>query len=553
MKNIVSITNYINNWINPKGFKKSIVIILILVLEIILGSIVFATGGTKYVYLHIMYFPIFLGSLIFGPLGGLSFGILGGMILGPYMPIDVSVMSMQSFSNWAVRILFFTIIGVLMGLILNLLTKHIKVINTLAFYNPITNLHNRKYFENIKLDKDTGYFLAILKIENYSKAISNLGSDMAAEILEKFSHKLKDYKNFNNSSNDKIFHFSDNEFAILLKNENSESETEEFKKISKILRHTIDLKDTKFFPEISLGVAKYNKNNLELLKEAEMARILARKNLLDFYMYIPEVSKQQMVNFELFSEIPRALKKKEFYICFHPKVNVLEKKIEGAEVLIRWLHPIKGVISPDKFIPFIETTNFINEITLFVLKEAFKALNKLRHEGININLSVNIPLKYLTNPDFLRAIKGFKSLGYPLESLEIEVLERDLIEDFDVISDAMNEIKKYGISFSLDDFGTGYSSILYIKKLPFDKIKIDQAFVRDMTTNQENQDIVKSSIQLAHIMNVYPLAEGVEDRESFDILSDFKCNYAQGYYFTKPLKLNDFIKWCITPSNDIFL
>lgn len=281
-----------------------------------------------------------------------------------------------------------------------------------------------------------------------------------------------------------------------------------------------------------------------------MARILARKNLLDFYMYIPEISKQQMVNFELFSEIPRALKNKEFYLCFHPKVNVLEKKIEGAEVLIRWLHPIKGVISPDKFIPFIETTNFINEITFFVLERALKALNELKHLGIDINLSVNIPLKYLTNPDFSRAIKRFKNLGYLLENLEIEVLERDLIEDFDTIANAMNEIKKYGIGFSLDDFGTGYSSILYIKKLPFDKIKIDQTFVRDMATNQENQDIVKSSIQLAHIMNVHPLAEGVENKESFEILSNLKCNYAQGYYFTEPLKFNDFVEWYKTSSKD---
>ncbi|MGB6129584.1 MAG: GGDEF domain-containing phosphodiesterase [Psychrilyobacter sp.] len=550
MKNIVSITNYINDWINPKGLKKFILVILILILELLLGSFVFATGGTKYVYLHIMYFPIFLGSLVFGPLGGLSFGILGGLILGPYMPIESSIMNMQSFSNWSLRILFFVIIGVLMGLILKLLTKHIKTINTLAFYNPITQLRNRKYFENIKLDKDTEYFLAILKIENFSKAISNLGSNLAEDILKNFAHKLKDYKNLNNNSGDEIFHFSDNEFAILLKNENNESETEEFKKISKVLRYTIDLKDTKFFPEISLGVAKYNKDNLELIKEAEMARILARKNLLDFYMYIPEISKQQMVNFELFSEIPRALKNKEFYLCFHPKVNVLEKKIEGAEVLIRWLHPIKGVISPDKFIPFIETTNFINEITFFVLERALKALNELKHLGIDINLSVNIPLKYLTNPDFSRAIKRFKNLGYLLENLEIEVLERDLIEDFDTIANAMNEIKKYGIGFSLDDFGTGYSSILYIKKLPFDKIKIDQTFVRDMATNQENQDIVKSSIQLAHIMNVHPLAEGVENKESFEILSNLKCNYAQGYYFTEPLKFNDFVEWYKTSSKD---
>lgn len=550
MKNIVSMTNIINNWIHPKGFKRYILIILILALELFIGSIVFATGGTKYVYLHIMYLPIFLGSLTFGYLGGIFFGITGGLILGPYMPIETSIMSMQSLNNWLLRILFFGVIGFLMGVVLKTLTNYIQRMNIITFLNPVTQLHNRKYFElNSFQDMDDCY-LALIKIENYSKAISNLGYDLGTEIVKKFSEKLISSQKLEGVMVSELFHFSDDQFALLLKNQD---EINVFKCLSNILRKTIKLEEAEFYPEISLGVAKYTRDNIDLLKKAEMARMFARKNLLDFYIFIPEVTEMDFINFELFSEIPRALKNKEFFLCFQPKVDVASKTIEGAEVLIRWLHPTKGIVRPDEFIPYLETTNFINRITLWIVKESLMAINKFKGLGIDINLSVNIPLKYLQNPEFHRALKGFKSLGLPLHKLEIEVLERDLIEDFEDIAASMNDIKKYDLTFSLDDFGTGYSSISYIKKLPFDKIKIDKMFVTDIATNKENMDIVKSSIELAHLLDVTALTEGVEDKESFDILDKLGCDYVQGYYLSKPIRDVDFIEWCKDSTHGFFL
>ena len=548
MINLVSMTNLIDNWVRPRGIKKILVIILLLGMQITIGSIVYFTGGTKFAYLHLMYFPIFLGSLLFGAAGGALFGATGGLILGPYMPIEVSLMSMQPLENWSIRVFFFVVIGSLMGVVLELLVNYLKQINTITFYNTTTNLRNRKYFENTKFEKETGYFLALLKIENYSKAISNLGYDVTSDIIKKFADKLIHIDE--SIGRGEVFHFSDNQFAILL----SENSTENvFKDLSNILRGTIKLEEAEFYPEISLGISRYNKDSLELIKKAEMARLFARKNLLDFYLFIPEVSQKDVMNFQLFSEIPRALKKKEFYLCFQPKVDVKSGRLEGAEVLLRWLHPSKGVIRPDEFIPYLETTTFINKITHWILWEALKAINLFKREGIDINLSINVPLKYVKNPAFVNSLKGFSSLGLPLNRIEIEVLERDLIENFSHIASAMREVKSYGPTFSLDDFGTGYSSISYIKKLPFDKIKIDKMFVTDIETNRENRDIVRSSIELAHILKVTALAEGVEDEKAFDILRDLGCDYIQGYYLSKPLKDKEFIDWCKRPSDNFNL
>ncbi len=548
MINLVAMTNLIDNWVNPRGIKSILVVILLLGLQLLIGGVVYFTGGTKFAYLHLMYFPIFLGSLLFGTLGGALFGAAGGLILGPYMPIEVALMSRQPLENWTIRVLFFVIIGSLMGGVLELLVNYLKQINTITFYNTTTNLRNRKYFENAKFDEDKEYFLALLKIENYSKAISNLGYDVTSDIIKKFASKLTHIDD--NIGGGEVFHFSDNQFAILLTQVSTE---EVFKDLSRILRGTIKLEEAEFYPEISLGISGYTKDTIELIKKAEMARLFARKNLLDFYLFIPEVSQRDVMNFQLFSEMPRALKGKEFYLCFQPKVDVRSRRLEGAEVLIRWLHPTKGIIRPDEFIPYLETTTFINKITHWIIWESLKAINSFRREGIDINLSINVPLKYIKNPAFISSLKGFSSLGLPLHKIEIEVLERDLIEDFTDIASAMREVKSYGPTFSLDDFGTGYSSVSYIKKLPFDKIKIDKMFVTDINTNQENRDIVRSSIELAHILRVRALAEGVEDEKSFNILRDMGCDYVQGYYLSKPLKDREFIEWCKDPNSSFSL
>ena len=548
MINLVSMTNLIDSWVQPRGMKKFLVVILLLGMQLMIGSVVYLTGGTKFAYLHLMYFPIFLGSRFFGGAGGALFGTAGGLILGPYMPIEVSLMNMQPLENWSIRVFFFVVIGSLMGVVLQLLVNYLKQINTITFYNTTTNLRNRKYFENTKFEDEAGYFLALLKIENYSKAISNLGYEVTSDIIKKFADKLIHIDE--SIGKGEVFHFSDNQFAILL---NEDSTENVFKDLSNILRGTIKLEEAEFYPEISLGISRYNKDSLELIKKAEMARLFARKNLLDFYIFIPEVSQKDVMNFQLFSEMPRALKKKEFYLAFQPKVDVSTRKLEGAEVLLRWLHPSRGIIRPDEFIPYLETTTFINKITQWILWEALKAINLFKREGIDINLSINVPLKYIKNPAFINSLKGFSSLGLPLHKIEIEVLERDLIENFSHIASAMKEVKSYGPTFSLDDFGTGYSSISYIKKLPFDKIKIDKMFVTDIKTNQENRDIVRSSIELAHILRVTALAEGVEDEDAFNILKELGCNYIQGYYLSKPLKDREFINWCKDTSHNFNL
>lgn len=538
MKNFLLISEFIDTWTKPKGTRRFISLGIILSLQLIAAMVVYVTGGTRNVYLHIMYFPLFLGCISNGLGGGIFYAITGGLFLGPLMPINVATGEMQLLQNWLIRIVFFLIIGVFTGIVAEVIVKQLKYLNKIGFYHPLTELKNRKYFENIELNLKEDYYLMLLNIENYSKALNNLGYSFVNNIMVEFSNIMKDASEELEES--EIFQFSDNQFAILIPHGN---DTRVFSKLSSLLRRTIKLEEVEFYPEISLGVARYDRSNMDLIKKAEMARSFARKNLLDFYLFIPEVSVIDVNNFELFSEIPRALREKEFYLTFQPKIDLRTMKVVSAEALIRWNHPEKGIVRPDEFIPYIETTNFINKITQWVLKESFKINNLFERNGINIEVSINIPLKHLRNPGFMRSLRGLKALGIPLNKLEVEVLERDLVDDFNELSQAMLEIKELGIAFSLDDFGTGYSSISYIKKLPFDKIKIDKMFVLDIDTNPINRDIVKNSIELAHLMGNEVVCEGVESGEVIGILKELSCDYAQGYSIAKPLIARDFISW----------
>ncbi len=160
-----------------------------------------------------------------------------------------------------------------------------------------------------------------------------------------------------------------------------------------------------------------------------------------------------------------------------------------------------------------------------------------------MDIAVNVPLKLLEHENFYDFLSDLKSSGKPIDKIQFEIIERDLVKDFEATASLILRYKDLGIRFALDDFGTGYSTLSYLQKLPLDKIKLDRTFIKSLKTDKKDSDIVKSSIDIAHILNLKVVAEGVEDRESLDILKKMGCDFAQGYYFTKPVVYEKFIDW----------
>lgn len=547
MKNIVSVIDILEKWTTPKGSRKVIATLFIMSLQIIIYKIVYMTGGIKYSYSQAMYIPLILGSLFFGVIGGFLFGVTSGVILGPLMPLDTVTMEMQDMINWNYRLGFYILIGVMTGIIIDFLVSTIKKLNKLSFYNHFTNLPNSRYFENMKIKEDTPGYFFIIEMNNYSQILYNLGYEFSMKLVKEFSKELSNIiKSYGETQ---VFHLQDNKFGILVKHPNDKDISKKFLQLGQM---SIKVDGIEVHPYLFIGAAKCEKNSVDLLKKAEHARLFAKKNLRDYHLYIPEISSKIDNNFKFFQEFPRAIKNNEFFLCYHPKFDVSTGIVKEAEVLIRWLHPNKGTVGPNEFMPYLETTTFITKITKWILNQSLKSINIMEKSGIDIKLSVNIPLKILEDPDFVNYLKELKQLGYPLKKIEFEILERDCVENFKKIAGIMNSIKNMGIQFSLDDFGTGYSALSYVKKLPFDKIKLDMMFIKNLEKNRENMDIVSSSIDMAHNMGITVVAEGVESKETFEILKKLKCDYAQGFYFIHPLMRVDFIKWYHSSENTKF-
>ena len=535
---VISMVEGIKKFRKMNVFKCLFFITSIILLQAVVANFVYLSGGTKSSFVYLMLFTIITGSFIFGPTGGWVFGLTGGIFLGPLMPMDSQSLLMQDLSNWTFRLFFYMLAGIYSGALIKHLSNTISQLSTITLYHAKTDLPNRKYFENIDLKIfpcDT--YFATLKFENYDVMKEAFGEDYTVAFVKKISAVLTDV--FGKKDLATVFSLGPGKFGFIFFNSDIEGN---LKSLTETIEEKVDQKEIEYFPNAFIGVSKLQGDNKVVMQNSDIARRTARKNLTHYEIYSEEMRAESQKNFDLFCEIPRAMNKNEFFMVYHPKVDLSSGRVEGVEALIRWGHPERGFISPIDFIPHIEQTAMIGMVTEWVLETSLMDLKNMQSQGIDINISVNIPLKLLENPKLISIIRGYEKM-LPLNKLELEILERGSLDDFKSITAIMDSLRNIGVRFSLDDFGTGYSTLSCIQNLPLDIIKIDRTFVKDITTNKTNKKLVRSSVNIGHALDKKIVAEGVESEETLKILRDMGCDYAQGYYFTKPLKYDEFIEW----------
>ena len=234
---------------------------------------------------------------------------------------------------------------------------------------------------------------------------------------------------------------------------------------------------------------------------------------------------------------------RSYYVFYQPQVNH-SGLVVGAEALIRWEHPVRGMVSPAEFIPLAEETGVILSVGNWVLKTACQQLAEwARKPGYNmLTIAVNVSVRQFHQSDFVeRVLSIIDETGADPTKLKLELTESMLLQDIEDIIEKMTLLKKRGIGFSLDDFGTGYSSLVYLKRLPLDQLKIDQSFVRDLLTDPNDNEIARTIVTLAESMKLDVIAEGVETEEQRDRLASHGCFTYQGYLFGKPVPIESFI------------
>jgi len=296
----------------------------------------------------------------------------------------------------------------------------------------------------------------------------------------------------------------------------------------------------------SIGIALFNSDQQtaeELMKQADIAMYQGKRagrNTLRFFD--PQMQDSINARVALERDLHKAIEIQQFQLHYQIQVDNSRRPF-GAEALIRWIHPERGLVSPAQFIPLAEETGLILPIGQWVLESACAQLKAWQQDALtrDLVLSVNVSAKQFRKADFVTQVQAVvqRHAIKPM-LLKLELTESLLQEDIEVTVATMNALNEIGIQFSLDDFGTGYSSLQYLKRLPLDQLKIDQSFVRDISTDSSDKAIVQTIIAMAHNLNLDVIAEGVETEEQRQFLLNNGCTHYQGYLFSKPLPIEQF-------------
>lgn len=307
-------------------------------------------------------------------------------------------------------------------------------------------------------------------------------------------------------------------------------------KILRKLDQSLRTDDQELQPQIGVALFPNHGHSVSSLLEcADLALSTARKKKERCVLYSPEFSGSPRPPLHL-RELRQAIVQDQLFVLYQPKIDLRTDTITGLEALTRWRHPVYGLIMPDEFIPLAERTGLIVPLTLWVLKESINQCRLWRSEGTNVRIAVNLSMWNLDTPELPDQIGSLlKSAGVPSGHLELEITESAIMDDPQRAIRTLKAIRELGVHFAIDDFGTGYSSLAHLKKMPVSSIKIDKSFTQNMESDNDSTVIVRAIVDLGHNLGLKVVAEGVETLAAKEMLVDFGCDEAQGYYFSRPV------------------
>jgi len=430
-------------------------------------------------------------------------------------------------------------------------------IKDLAFYDPLTHLPNRRLLNDRLNQALVGSArsgkrgaLLFIDLDHFKQLNDTLGHDMGDLLLQKVAKRLSSVIR----EGDTVARFGGDEFVILLENLSSQS-IEAAQKLETIANKIIASLNQPYFLGVherhnspSIGARLFNgheETQEALLKQADIAMYQAKdsgRNTLRFFD--PQMQATIQARYNLENELRTAIEQQHFQLHYQLQVDHSGNPI-GAEALVRWQHPIKGMIPPFDFIPVAEENGMIIPIGQWVLETACQQINQWRDDECTKHLiiAVNVSAKQFSQVDFVKQVNSaINKYAIDPSKLKLELTESMLVDNIEKIITTMTTLKELGITFSLDDFGTGYSSLQYLKRLPLSQLKIDQSFVRDILNDKSDEAIVSTIIAMAKNLDLEVIAEGVETDEQKQILLTHACTHFQGYLFSKPIAVTELNK-----------
>lgn len=415
----------------------------------------------------------------------------------------------------------------------------------LAYEDGLTGLPNRTRFEESFAALPAGSFgaVVVLDIDRFALINNALGHPTGDLILRKIATRLGGVA----PAPKLMVRLWADKFAFLLEHADKAAATEFADAVLAVLAHPITLDGQRLDVSGSLGIALYPQDGMEsatVLRRAEMAIHFAKRRHIGFAFASEVGSEPAHENLSLIGEMREAMERDEFLVYYQPKLRFADNKISGAEALIRWKHPTRGLVPPIRFIPFAEQTGFIREITPWLIEQVIGHAAEWRRNGLDIIPSANLSTLDLLDPWLIEHISGLLvKHGLAPQQLCLEITESALMDQPELALKHLNELSALGLKLSIDDYGSGQASLAYLKTLPVNELKIDREFVTAVSSLPKNAAIVRSTILLCHELGLDVVAEGAETDEELAWLKGHHCDVVQGYGIAKPMSLEEFLPW----------
>jgi diguanylate cyclase (GGDEF)-like protein/PAS domain S-box-containing protein len=417
-----------------------------------------------------------------------------------------------------------------------------------ALHDPLTGLPNRVLFidrlqqalRRFKRNNDLRFAVLYFDLDRFKFVNDSLGHSAGDSLLVSIARRLMSAIR----PGDTVARMGGDEFAVLVSDIEDESDTRQVsERIHRLFQQEFSIAGRGMYSSASIGVAvvtRQYESPEELLRDADLAMYRAKRSETEnTVIYDTTMHKAAISRLNMEMDLRRAMARGEFIVYYQPIVTLAERRIVAFEALLRWMHPEKGLLSPDSFLSVVEDTGMLANLSWWVLEEACRQAREWRgtfSDGSPLGMSVNVSASmFRAENSAQRVEKIVEDSGIAPQDLSLEVTERDCMDNEEATQSVLSELQKIGVKIHMDDFGTGYSSLSYLQRCAYDTLKIDRSFVQSLESEHQSQAIIKTIVGLGRMLDINVVAEGVESRGQLEALLSLECPEAQGFWFSRPV------------------
>ena len=529
-----------NDLFKNKGNRDSPVfpLLLILFLEAITAFLIHNAAISDNIFTHLQYLPIILTAILFDFKVTILSCIIAELFIEVFSLPDIGLSNPDRIQLCVFRLILFIIIGLTVNFIKNfdLLQLHRKKNNRYQFSSELPGWdHFNQTTQSIIQDKNFAQFqLLLIEISNQNDLLSTFPINKIRQINQEVISRIRSVYD-----TDKLFYIRLNTFCLLLTDVQ-----QNIQRLVDLLEEPILVNGIPVHCEITIGETSYPENgyNTEvLLRNCFLALNEAKRHQKPYHQ-----SNAKIFNPEtpiMLGQFQVAMEKKQIDFYYQPIIHI-NGQVCALEALVRWKHPIKGIIPPNEFIQDLEFTRIINHLTYYSLETNLARMNQIYEKGFDIDITLNISITNLFQPDFAdKVIAACKKHSFPGHHLILEITERGFLSNDPGSQKNLSDLLHYGVQISMDDFGAGSTSISNFRKKGITSIKIDSSFIRDIHNHKSNQAILKGLVSIAKSANIFTIAEGVEEVQEKEKVIDLGFDCLQGYLISKPLDFDAIQEW----------